>query len=163
MGSKWIVAVYKPDAAPRYVECGLGLGKVKLTESLPAAKRYETYTAAEKIAEAALKMVKKEPNSEHAAVDIKEEREEIPEPPADAEWVTQMKFAWGKDLAAGSLLLQMLKFEGRDWYRWIDDQGRASRPALKWVGTASCFTARASEITVGKLLEYDERKRDAKK
>lgn len=161
MGSKWIVAIYKPDAAPRYVECGLGLGKVKLTESLPAAKRYESYTTAEKIAQTALSLVKKEPG-EHATVDIKEEKPEIPEPPADAEWLTMMQFAWGKDLAAGVLKLQMLKFGGRDWYRWVDDQGRASAPALKWVGIVSMFNMRASEVTVGHLLDYDERKRAKK-
>ena len=162
MTSKWIVAIYVPGTAPRYVECGLGLGKVKLTESFPAAKRYDTYTAAEKIAEAARKMVEKEPNADHLAIDIKEEKPPIPEPPADAEWITQMKFSWGKDLAAGTLQLQMLKFDGRDWYRWVDDQGRASSPSMKWVGASSCFIARASEVTVGKLLEYDERKRAKK-
>lgn len=157
-GTKWIVAIYNPEISPRYVECGLGLGKVKLTEDFSSAKRYDTYEAADKIAKAARELKKKEPGGEHSGVEIIEEKPKIPEPSKSDEWVTQMQFAWGKDLAAGTLRLQMLKKDGVDWYRWIDDQGRKYPPSQTWQSYASAFLARSAEVTIGKLLDYEAKK-----
>lgn len=157
-GSKWIVAIYNPEMSPRYVERGLGLGKVELTANYNAAKRYETYEAAEKIAQAARELKKKERDGDHTAVEVIEEKPKIPEPSKNDEWVTQMQFAWGKDLAAGTLRLQMLKKDGVDWYRWTDDKGTVYPAAQTWTSYASAFLARSAEVTIGKLLDYEKKK-----
>lgn len=158
MSSKWYIAVYNPEMPPRYVERGLGLGKVELTPDMKSAKRYDSYEQAQKIAEQLKAAKKKERGAEHTAIDIIEEKPPRKEPPPDAEWITQMQFAWGKDLAAGTLKLQILKFEGEDWYRWVDSAGKASPPEPSWMKYASVFMARASEVIMGKLLDYEAKK-----
>ena len=65
--------------APLYVERGLGFGGVKLTDSLTAAKRYDTLAEAEKIAAAANAQKAKERGGESTTVEIVNEGAEIPD------------------------------------------------------------------------------------
>lgn len=160
--SEFYVRIFQPEFPPRYVEKGAGIKGVILTDSFNAAKRYPTREAAEKIADTARRMKAKEPDAEHALVEVCEIKppptpEELPPDKNDPGWITQMQFAWGRDLA-GTITLQICKKNGRDWWRWIDDKGRVNGGVDHWNKCAYQFTARALEICIGKLVDYDAAK-----
>lgn len=165
--AEFYVRIFQPEFPPRYVEKGAGIKGVILTDSFKAAKRYPTREAAEKIADAARKMKEKEPGADHVLVEVCEIKpppppEELPPDKDDPGWVTQIQFSWGRD-GGTTLAVQICKKDGRDWWRWLDDQGRSRDIVNHWQKCIYLMLARTSEITIGKLIEYEASKKGTKK
>lgn len=86
--SKYYIKITNDETEPRYVERGLGFGGVKITDSLKAARRYDTEAEAEKVAAIARSQKNKEPGGEMTTVEIVAEAD-----PDDAEgWEVRARF-----------------------------------------------------------------------
>lgn len=105
--------------APRYVERGLGIGGVKITDSLSKAKRYDKLEEAERIAAIARKQKEKEPGGDQTTVEIITEGEGQ----SDG-WVTRFRFE--QTSTGAESLFQMKKTPAGIMSRYLTMSGDSS-------------------------------------
>ncbi len=82
---KYYIMISNPETEPRYVKAGKGFSGVEFTDSLKAARLYDTYEAAEKVMKIAEKQKNKERGGETSAIEIvvyPDDAGDVPEPPA---------------------------------------------------------------------------------
>ena len=120
MSKYYIQIVNEELPVPMYVERGLGFGGVKLTDSLRAAKRYDTEEEAEKVAALARAQKDKERGGECTTVEIVREGVEAPDG-----WEVRARF----DVPSidASSRFEMKKTDSGIMSRYVGIDGKTSR------------------------------------
>ena len=176
---KYYIKITHPErSAPVYVERGLGIAGVRLTESLDRARRYDTRAEAEKFAAIAEKQKAKETGGELSTVEIVEDKpgtdEDIAVQAAEAQnkmewnpsassadydaadWQTRLKFVWGPGFG-NSIEFQMCHVEGRRLYRYLDPNGKPHCTADKWIGTIDAFFCFVRWHVFGMFINFEQK------
>ena len=134
MAKYYIQLVNDELPEPRYVERGLGIGGVKLTDDLRAAKRYDTEAEAEKIAALARVQKDKERGGEMTTVQI------VTEGGSEAGDGWETRFRFEQCSTGAETLFQMKKTADGIMSRYVTFNGNISpeRPAAEM---DKCFVA----------------------